>query len=342
MRIARSRRIRFVALGAVAALAITLNGCDSRKGPATSFEVASKGVVAGAISDGGDYVVVGAVHQGGSLWRTRDGERLFNWNHNTGEFSSIIAADFSPDGEWALTADPHTLVLWRTSTGEAARFWTAPGEILSVSLSANGNYALLGLDDHTAVLFDVKRGGIKRTFKHDNRVRSVDLSEQGNLVLTGSEDSTAKLWSLTDLTNQNNPLQPRHTITHKEEVQMVALSPDGRLAMSASKYDRAIVWETGSGKVLGEIPLAAEKLNRGLRFTAARFNADGSKLLTGRPDQVVQLWDTRTLREIDSWELPKRNAWKPTSAAVVAVGFAKQENVFYAIASNGFVHQLKR
>ncbi len=336
---AQSSRCNFLALTALTAALI---GCGSHKEPATSFEVASKGVVAGAISDNGEYAVIGAVHQGGSLWRTRDGERLYNWNHNAGELTSIIAADFSPDGDWALTADPHTLVLWRTNTGEAARFWTAPGQILSVSLSPNGNYALLGLDDHTAVLFDVKRGGIKRTFNHDNRVRSVDLSEQGNLVITGSEDFTAKVWSLTDLANQDQPLQPRHTIKHKEEVQMVALSPDGRLAMSASKYDKAIVWETGSGKILGEIPLSAEKVNRGLRFTAARFNADGSRLLTGRADQIVQLWDTRTLKEIESWVLPKRDAWKPTSAAVVAVGFAKQGNAFYAIASNGFVHQLKQ
>ncbi len=340
MKRVRGQRLspQLVGLGIVLVLA----GCSRHEAPTNSLEVASKGVVAAAISDQAEDVVVGAVHQGGSLWRIRDSQRLFNWNHKAGEFTSIIAADISPDGNWALTADPGTLVLWKVDTGEAARFWTAPGDILSVALSTNGNYALLGLADHSAVLFDVKRGGIKRRFYHEGRVRSVDLSDEGSLVLTGSEDYTAKLWSLTNLPQNSGALKARHTIRHNEDVQLVAISPDGRLAMSSSKYDKAIIWETGSGKILGDIPLAAEKLKRGLRFTAAKFNADGTLLLTGRPDQIVQLWDTRTLKELASWELPKRDAWKPTSAAVVAVAFSKQNNVFVAVASNGFVHQLKR
>lgn len=315
-------------------LTLLLNACDSGKAPTRSFEVASVGAQGAALSDDGEWSIAGSVHQGGSLWRNQDGERLFNWNHRSGEKTTINIADFSPDGAWALTADRHTMVLWNVATGKAERFWTAPGEVLSISLANNGNYALLGLSDFRAALFDVKRGGVRRVFNHNNRVRSVDLSGDGKLALTGSEDYSATLW---DVSTGNALL----IIEHKDDVQQVALSSDGTLALSAAKYDRAVVWNTQSGEELGNLPISKERIRRGLRLSSAKFSADGKQLLTGRPDSIVQLWDIETMREISRWKLPKRDYWKPTSAAVLAVSFGGN-NDFYAVASNGFVHQLQR
>ena len=312
-----------------------LLACSDYLQPSSSFEVAAKGAQAGAVSEDGKYAVVGSIYHGGSLWRTRDGERLYDWNHKQGEKTTIIASDFSDDGQWALTADVSTMVLWSMKDGTAYRYWNAPGEILSIALSASGEFALLGMADHTAVLFDIQRGGIKRTFRLNNRVRSVDLSRNARLAITGSEDYTATLWDVVSG-------RPLYQWTHDNDVQMVALSPDGRLALSAAKYDRAVLWNTEDGKEIGEIPLAAERLNRGVRFTAARFNDNGTYLLTGRPDQLTQLWDTRSLKLLATWELPKRDAWKPTSAAVLAVGFGERESEFIALSSNGFVHRLRR
>lgn len=312
---------------------ILLTGCDEGLSPSDSIEVASVGAYGGAFSDDGHFGVVGSIHQGGSLWRVTDGERLYNWNHHKGEYTSVTTADFSPDGKWALTADSHTLVLWNIEDGSAFRFWTAPGEVLSIALSNGGNYALLGLGNNTAVVFDVIRGGVRRTFHHQGRVRSVDLSSDFKLALTGSEDQTAKLWDL-----ESGKLL--HTIQHEDEVQMVTLSPDGSRALSAAKYDKALVWNTATGEAVGTIPLAAEKLKRGVRFTAAKFSGDGRYLLTGLPDRVVQLWDTQSMHEVGRWLLPKRDAWKPTGAAVVAVAFGDRPQHFYAMASNGYIHQL--
>lgn len=326
---------RFLTQLLASALVFSLCACEEEVKPSRSIEVASIGAQGGAISDDGSYAIIGSVHQGGSLWRLNDGERLYNWNHHQDQFTSITCADFSPDGNWALTADAHTLVLWDMQDGSAFRFWTAPGEVLSVALSLNGNYALLGLSDYSAVLFDVKRGGIRRTFRHQGRVRSVALSDDGRLALTGSEDYTAVLWDV----SSGNAL---HSIKHNDDVQMVALSPDGKRALSAAKYDKAVVWDTATGQAIGNIPLSSEKLRRGVRFTAARFNADGRLLLTGLPDRVVQLWDSTSMKELGAWTLPKRDAWKPTGAAVIAVGFAKQDHRYFAIASNGLVHQLDR
>lgn len=316
-------------------LLISCNIGTGGKQPSQSIEVAAVGAYGAAFSDDAKYAAIGSINHGGSLWRIRDKERLYNWNHHQEDYTGIIAADFSPEGDWAITADEHTMVLWKMSDGSAHRFWTTPGSVLSLSLSTNGNYALLGLSDNTAVIFDVKRGGIRRTFHHDAPVTTVDLSNDNQFALTGSEDFTAVLWNI-------ETSKPVHTIEHEEEVVKVAISPDGKRALSAARFDRAVVWNTANGSITGELPLAKEKFKRGLRFTAAKFSDDGLYLLTGLPDRVVQLWNAKELKEVAKWTLPKRDQWKPSSTTVLAVGFSERKGNYYAIASNGFIHQLKR
>lgn len=319
----------------LALLVLLLSACGGGGSPDKSWENAVKGTYSAALSNDTRYSVIGSITHGGSLWKTQQGERLYDWNHQQGEYTNIIASGFSPEGKYALTADHQTMVLWSTESGKALTYWTAPNEVLSVDLTPNGNYALLGLANNSAVLFDVKKGGIKRQFYHDDRVRSVDISDDGKLAITGSEDQTARLWEL----------QTGKTLFnwgHEEAVITVVLSPRGDKALSVAKYDKAVVWNTQTGKAIGEMPLRGSAIKRGQAFTSAAFSSDGKWLLTGNSDRLVQLWDTARLQEVASWTVPKRDLLKPTSAAIVAVGFAPTSNQYYAIASNGFTHRLKR
>ncbi len=311
-----------------------LAACTKTPSPTHSLEVAAKGFHSAAISEDGAFVLVGSIYHGGSFWRMTDEERLFNWNHQSDELTTIVAADFSDNGKWAVSAAPHTMVLWNTDSGKGERYWTAPAEVLDIELNRQGSIALLGLEDHSAVIFDIRRGGIRRVFQHQNRVRSVDFSAQADIAITGSEDYTASIWDTASGERMT-------TIRHEDDVQFVQLSDDGNVALSVSKYDKALIWKTRDAEIVTEIPLNAEHLKRGIRFTSARFSADNRLLVTGRPDQIVQLWEIETARELARWKLPKRNAWKPTSAAVLDVAFDKNNSTIIAAASNGFVHHLE-
>lgn len=310
-----------------------LFSCGKSPGPVSSIEVASHGLHSAALDRTGSYALVASVNHGGSLWRIADGERLFNWNHQKNSYSTIIAADFDSSQQWALSAEPNTMVLWNSHSGEGERFWTAPGEILDVALGPNAKFALLGLATHQAVIFDIKRGGIKQTFVHQNRVRSVDVSADGKIAVTGSEDLSARTWDI-----ETGTLI--HNFKHLDDVQLVAISADGSLVLSASKYDKAVVWRSHNGEELGEIALAAERLKRGIRFTSARFSNDNRFLLTGRPDQWVELWSLENLETVARWQVPKRDKWKPTGAAILDVAFGINDDEFFAVASNGFIHRL--
>lgn len=320
-------------LSLVIFLCLTLASCSKSAAPSYSLEVASKGLHCSALSEDGKFAIAGSIYHGASLWRLEDQERLFNWNHQSAEQSTIVACDFSDDGRWALTATVNDMVLWDVNTGQALRNWLAPSEILDVELNADASLALLGLADHTAVIFDIRRGGVRRSFAHDNRVRSVDFDRSGRYAMTGSEDFSARLWEV-----QSGTMVKR--VKHEDDVQLVKLSDDGSLALSVSKYDKAIIWRTDNGELLGEVPLGAERLKRGLRLISARFSYDNQFLISGRQDQIVQLWALPNLEAKTNWKLSKRSQWKPTSAAVLDVAFA-EEGKFLAAASNGFVHVLE-
>lgn len=313
-----------------------LNSCQpSADKPTDQLEVASVGIHAGALSTKGDFAVVGSLYHGASFWDTHRKERLFNWSHEANENATLIATDLTEDNQWAITADVTTLVLWNTNSGQGERYWQAPNEILSVKLAPDARFALLGLTDHTAVLFDIVNGGVLRTLHHSNRVRSVDMSNDGRYALTGSEDYQAIFWDL----NSGNSLSK---MQHDDDVQLVALSGDGTLAFSVSKYDKAVLWSTDGGRKLGELPLRAEAIKRGLRFTTARFSSDNQWLLTGRPDQIVSLWKVSTLEEVQRWRVPKRSAWKPQGASIIDVAFAEDPTQFFAMSSNGFIFILRK
>ncbi len=314
-------------------LALTLlTGCSYGDKPAKQVEVAVQGLYSGAVSADGRYGVVGSIQHGGSLWGLRSGERQFNWNHRKDGFSDLVAAAFSPEGDYAITAGQQDMVLWRVADGQSVGFWNAPAGILDVALSPGGDLALLGLENNTALYFDIKNGGLKHTLRHQGRVRSVDVSDDGDWALTGSDDNRARLWDL--ITGELV-----HSVEHGNGVNSVALSPNGQFAFSAGQLDKALIWRTGSGQVYQTLTTDESWVPQRISYTSARFSSNSDQLLTGTSSGLVQLWNVGDGTELRRWQMHKREQFRPTSASLYGLGFAS--GVYYAIASNGFVNQLK-
>lgn len=316
----------------IAILLLSLAGCTP-PGPEQSQSLAVQGLYSATFSNDAGQIIIGSINHGGSLWNFFSNERKYNWNHKQGEFSQIVAAAFSPDQRYALTAKPQTMVLWDAQTGAALTYWTAPSEILDVALLPDANLALLGLVDHSAALFDVKNGGVRQVFYHDARVNSVAYDPQSARVLSGSDDFSARLWSA----RSGRELQRWE---HGDEVQLVELSPDGKLAFTMAKYDQAAIWSTEDGSQVNRIPLFASALRRGQTYTAAAFSPDGRQLLTGTANRDVQLWDVATMKRLKRWRMPRRHPASPNTAAVLALAFGPQGN-YFAVTSDGIAHRLR-
>lgn len=303
-----------------------ISGCGDARGPSASYPVAAQGLFAGALSETADLALVGSVNHGGSLWRTAEQARLFGWNHRPGEFSPLVAAGFSPDGSRAVTADPRTLVIWDTGTGESLAYWTTPGTALDVALAPDGRRVLLGLEDHTAVLFDAETGAHLSTLLHRGAVNAVALSADGRWALTGSDDFTATLW--------NAATGDRvHTLEHDNPVRAVALSAEGRYAFTAARSSFVGVWNGASGERL----LTISERDPGV--TSARFSADERHLLVGYFNRAVELWDLAAGRRLDRWEFGARRSRDPRSG-VLAVAFGAAPGRYYALAGDGRLLEL--
>jgi len=328
----RLDRMRPLALVLVPVLALALGGCDPAAEPEQSLEVASRSVESGALSSSGRWALIGSGYQGGSLWDLRQGERLYNWNHKSGEQTLLTSVSFSPDEDWAISSDGNTLVLWNRQSGEAEQYWSSPSEVVESRLGPEGERALLGLSDHRASLYRVKRGGIERNFHLSDNLSSLAFSADGRWALTGSDAGTASLWDV-----ENGEPVSHHQ--HDSPVQAVAMTPDGQLLLSSSRYQAPAIWNP-DGELVWLLPLGEERIERGAQISVARFSEDGTYLLTGRARGLVQLWDLEAQSLAYSWRLPKRKAWQPTAVSVVDLAFTSDPNLYRALGSNGLVHDL--
>lgn len=319
---------------AILATCLFLAACDMTPGPDSTFEVATRGLYSAALSTSSKFGYAGSIHHGGSLWNLEKDQRLFNWNHGADEFSNIVAAAFSNNEQYLASADPQTIALWETATGENVSFWKAPGDILDIAITDNADFAILGLADHTAVVFDIKRGGVLRTFIHKDKVGAVALAERTRTLITGSDDFKARAWKISSG-------ELLHTFEHENQVNVVAVSADGRYGFTASQADRAVIWDLQSGKAVSELPIKKKPYTAGASYTAARFSSDGKQLLTGATNRLVQLWDTASGKELKRWRGTKKERWKPTNPAVMAVGFGKSPGQVLALASNGLLYRFR-
>src|SRR5262249_22881205 len=73
-------------------------------------------------------------------------------------------------------------------------------------------------------------------------------------------------------------------------------SPDGDRLLTRVKEDEARLWDTATGKTVGE-PLRGV-YGKEAGDTLAAFSPDGKRLLIGSPDRTARLWDTVTSNPI--------------------------------------------
>ena len=219
------------------------------------------------------------------------------------------------------------IVLWDVATGESIWYWNAPGEIQDIALTSNGNYALLGLDDYSATLFDIRNGGIRQRLPHDGIVYDVSVDEEGLLAASASDDLTAVVWNLNDGSAMK-------TLKHDNQVRTAQISPSGKLLFTSAMRESGKLWDVRSGKLLKELPGG-----RG-HFTAARFSANESQLLTGNTSGQIQLWNLKSGDELAIWRATTGDRWVGNNQLVEDVAFAGSS--YRAAGANGRVYFLTR
>jgi len=314
----------------VAFLTLTLSACSGDA--ADTYELAVQGLYSADISDDGTTAVIGSIQHGGSFWGIQKNERRFNWNHKQGEFSSLISVDIDSSGDFAATGSARTLVLWNALVGEPIEFWDSPGDIKSLKLSRNGDFALLGLDDETARYFDIKNGGVKQTFRTNSIVRAVDIDDASELALTGDDNSKVILWD-------TNTGERKHEWTLSNRIASVALSSDGQYAFGAAQLGNAMIWSTETGDLVLKVDTGA-LVSRNITISKAKFSANNKYLLAGEINSKVKLLSLPDGNIVKSWQANKKESLRYTGSSILALSFGL-DGKYYAMGSNGLLNILE-
>lgn len=312
--------MRFLVFGL---LALLLSGCGDT--PSKEWRLTAQGAYTVALSQDGSYAVAGSILHGGSLWRLKDGERLYNWNHAQGEQSNVVAAAIAPDNSYAITAERKRMVRWRIDTGQPAGFWEVRGGALDVALSAQGRYIIVGQENYNALYIDANTGSILARLPHSGDVNTVAISDNGRVGVTGSEDGHVRIW---DLRNERE----LHRFKLGDDISVVALTNNGRLAFGSLYYGKGKIWDVRTGEVISEIGYPR------VTQAAARFSKDSRWLLTGDTVRRVMLWDVKTGKRTKTWSIRPPSFHPPSGLVVgdVAIGSNPQQAA-YAAFSNGKV-----
>lgn len=303
--------------------ALILSGCGDT--PKRTLETTVQGAYSVTLSPDGQYALVGSIKHGGSLWRLQDGERLYNWNHAQGQQSNIIASTFSTDSKYAITAETKRFVMWEIATGKPAGFWPADGGVLSLALSDNGRYAIVGQEDYTAMYLDLATGSQLSTLNHSGDISTVAISADGLTGITGGEDGIIRVWNLPE---------GKETFAYKmgDDISSVAISSDGSLVFAALYYGKGKIWQTKTGQEVTEIGHFRTTM------TTAKFSADNSKLLTGFTARRVVLWDVQTGENEKEWRADAPLFWRPSGLVVTDVAFGTKPGEILNVFSNGMVY----
>lgn len=311
---------RFGLLTAFLAI-LWLPACDLTDDPQRTTPLSESGLFSASLSE--HYALIGDLAGHAELWQLKPKALLHKWQH-TDDSPGVIAADISANEEYAVTAEKNSIAWWRISDGVLLSVWSLP-DIFSVSISNDGQYALVGLADK-AIYLSLSQGLTRYAFQHEDIVLTTDLSDSGLYALTGSEDHSAKLWDLRDGSL-------KYAWKHDNKLSTVALSHHDKYALTNAALSQTRLWKIANGKV--HKALGHEKVT----LSSAAFSTNDKNVLLGHISQRIELWKTSTGELAKFWRAKKKDAWRPTAATIVALAFTNKNKKFHSLATNGYLQR---
>ena len=300
-----------------------LAGCSET--PPTSFdEYAFQGIRDGNLDQQGSRAVIASINHGGSLWDASKNERLYNWNHKSGEYSDLTVTALSSDSKVAITADTKNIVAWNANSGQSLGFWTVPSRLHSLAVMDGGGIAALGREDNLASVFDLISGQITRSLVHEHTIRSVNFVPNSNYLLTGSEDMTANLW---DWRTGARLRSWKHTYP----VDLVLSNNASSVVFVSAYMDNGYLYDLQSGETI------ANTNTQRNRISAARFSPDDKHIALGLFDGRVQLHNAETGELVTSWQVHIRPNVYREASHITDLAFSSN-NELLALGSNGLLN----
>ncbi|MCI0682603.1 MAG: hypothetical protein L0Y71_10905 [Gemmataceae bacterium] len=209
---------------------------------------------------------------------------------------------YAPDNSTFLAAGDEDLFFLdfdaRSGSTSDERMHSAP--ISSLSISADGRYALSGDEDGGLLLWDTAgKKPLRWLDGHQSEIRATAFAADG-LAASGGASGNVRLWKIPS--GEMIPVDDSHL---GQPVNTVCFSADGRLLLAIGEQGRARLWNATDGKVSAQLapgpdnpgPAAFNRSGSSIRASsAARFQACEWNLGTGQRRRFFQGGADRTGR----------------------------------------------
>jgi len=306
---------------------LLLSACGPTPASQRFERLSAHGLYDGTLSQDARLALISAQQEGITLWDLALRKPRFRWVQPASNDNLVLFTRFNDDGRLALTASRNAFAIWDTDSGHARGYWSiADGSIQDIALSHFGRFVLIGLDNAKVIHLDLSSGRRLEFLGHTDKVNSVALSANGRYALSGGNDYQALLWD-------SRSGQVLRRWIHGSRVTMVALDTQGQFAFTSDSRNQASVWRLSDGQRQSRLQLHA----RQQIFSTARFNANGSLLLTGAPSRLMQVWDSLTGEPLAKYAVQPQPDRPRGSAIVLAVALDGREQIPVSLASSGYL-----
>jgi len=179
------------------------------------------------------------------------------------------------------------------TTGRVVRTYRAGG--LVAALSPDGSAMVFGDAAGSVRFLDLRTGVVTQsTSAHRGGVRAVSFTPDGRTAITSGSDGRTSLWDVATH-------QVVRTLTgHAGAVTFQAISADGSTLYTTSDDGTAIAWDLTGKRSFGTTFRAAAS-NPAFGSWNVALSPDGRTLAMGTTGGMVNLWDVRAQREIESF-----------------------------------------
>jgi WD40 repeat protein len=227
---------------------------------------------------------------------------------------SGCSAEFSPEGTRILSAGYITPRVWDDSSKSGAVLSGNGGPVYSASFSRDGSRIVTASGDALARVWSATTGDPLAVLRgHEQAVYYAAFDPQGTRIVTASQDGTARLWDISNVRNLTgmaaSSLGPIAVLQgHTMSVRWAEFSPDGTRVATASDDGTARLWDVSKAQrrrargtaILLSATVVLPVLKGVGSVFSARFNRDGTRVVTASADNTVQVWDAVSGRNVMS------------------------------------------
>lgn len=233
------------------------------------------------------------------IWEVATGYKVAEITYQ----GNTTSVNFSPDGQWVLSAgcDEYTNYscsrgsawVWEVVTGREITHITHGNRINTAAFSPDGQWVVsAGCDEYpsywctssSARVWEAATGCEVTRVTHEGNINAVSFSPDGQQVVLGGDDGSVQVW---EATIGREVMR----VTQKGSINAVTFSPDGQLVVSGSDDGTAQVWEAATGRY-------RTRMTHEDSVWAVAFSPDGQWVVSGSDDGTARVWESKTGQEI--------------------------------------------